>query len=107
MKPGDDKALNEALSRWKVDSPLPPRFRERVWGRIAESEASRTTPFGSLCASLVSMFGRRSFAVSCIAILVMMGLLVGLWHGHSQQRQVQALLAGRYVQTVASYQSLP
>jgi len=33
--------------------------------------------------------------------------LAGLWHGRSQQRQVQTLLAERYVETVASHQHLP
>jgi len=107
MKPGDDKDLHAVFSRWKVDLPLPPNLRENVWRRVAEVESSRWA-FLDLGRTWLGMaFSRRSFIVSYVSGLVMLGLLAGLWHGRSQQRQVQTLLAERYIQTVASHQRLP
>ena len=107
MKPSDDQELSAALSRWKVDSPLPPNLRENVWRRIAEIEASRWKPLNQWKAWLQMAFGRRPFILSYVSVLVMLGLLAGLWHGRSLERQVQTLLAERYFDEIASHQHLP
>jgi hypothetical protein len=107
MKPGDDKELSAALGGWKVEAPLPPGLREKVWRRIAEVEASRWGPLVRWSAWLDLAFGRRSFIVSYVSALVVLGLFAGLWHGRSQQRHVEAQLAERYVESVASHQRLP
>ena len=36
--PENDRGLSEELRRWTVTTPLPPRFREGVWQRIASAE---------------------------------------------------------------------
>jgi hypothetical protein len=107
MKPGDDKPLREALSHWKEDSTLHPRFRENVWRRIAEAEASRTVPFLAWRERLEGSFSRYSVAISYVTILAVLGFAVGLWHGQSHEREVRALLADRYVRAVVPFQGMP
>ena len=107
MKPGDDQELSAFLSRWKADAPLPPNLSKNVWRRIAEAEASRWALLERWSAWLEMAFGRRSFIVSYVSALVVLGLVAGLWHGRSQERQVQSRLAERYVQSVASHERLP
>ena len=107
MNPGDDKSLQEALAKWKVAAPLPPRFQDNVWRRIERAEAARAESFGQLCQAWVErLFGRPAFALSYVAVLLFFGLTAGYWHGRVDRRQVNTQLAERYVQTVSPYRDI-
>ena len=47
--PEDDRSVDKVLGEWVVDAPLPPRFQEQVWQRIAKTEA-RPEPSGAWAA---------------------------------------------------------
>jgi hypothetical protein len=100
----DDGRLSQLLHEYKVDASLPPRFNEQVWRRI-ESRAPAASTLANLRTWIALAFARPSFAISYVAILLLAGLLVGLWQAHATSQRTAETLSTRYVQMVDPYQT--
>lgn len=106
MKPNlePDPALDKAMRQWVVDVPLPPRFQEQVWQRIADSEPQAAITFWELLRRLIETnLPRPKFAYSYVAILVLLGVVSGAWTAQRETTRLQAALGSRYVQSVDPY----
>ena len=102
--PGDDEPLKAALQVWVVDNPLPPRFQDQVWKRIARAEAGSGHGFWTGLARLVEVaLPRPRIAVSYLATLVVVGVAAGSLTAQVRSSHVKADLSARYVQSVAPY----
>jgi predicted membrane metal-binding protein len=100
-----DERLSKTLAAWKVDAPLPPRFQEGVWQRIARSgETPGLTPWALFRSWLEAALARRVVAVSYLIVLLAAGLTAGYWSGQQTSRRVEAGLGERYLQSVDPYQ---
>ncbi len=108
MKSNDPIEKNEALSRalqeWKVDASLPPRFPEEVWRRIALSEVRREVSWWrDFRQSIEAAFRRPALAVSYVAILLLVGLSVGMAQARQASARADETLGARYLQSVDPY----
>src|SRR5512137_2042846 len=111
MKPENpsepDRSLQQALGQWQVREALPPRFRDRVWQRIAREEAQAP---GALWARLLGRIGtammRPPLAISYVTLLLLLGLLAGYWQARVDNARASSELGARYVQMMAPYQTL-
>src|SRR5258706_14542011 len=66
-----NETLNKTLGAWKVGAPLPPRFQESVWQRIARAEAQTTASVWlTLAAWLDKAFRRPVLAGPCALVLL-------------------------------------
>ena len=102
--PTADKALQQTLRAWKVNEPLPPRFREHVWQRIAREEAH--APAGlwtNISAWLASAMARPSLAVSYVTLLLLAGLVAGYWQARVDTARASETFGVRYVQMIDPY----
>jgi hypothetical protein len=106
MKPENstDSAVSNVLREWKTPSPLPPRFHEQVWQRIALEESAGAHPFRSLWKRIAQSLARPSFAAGYAAILLVAGLTAGLWQARESSQRASETLSARYVQMVDPYQ---
>lgn len=104
-----DPALDNVLKQWVVENPLPPRFQERVWQRIARAEAKpeMALSFWALLRSLIEMnLPRPRFAYSYVAGLLLLGVVSGAWAAQRESSRLNATLGSRYVQSVDPYQKV-
>ena len=101
----DDGRLSQLLHEWKVGSPLPPRFNERVWHRLERKEVPAVDPLLLLRIWIAQAFARPRFAFSYAAALLLAGLLAGFWQAQVTSRRASEALSARYVQMVDPYQT--
>ena len=102
MKPEN---LDRTLCQWEIHDPLPPRFQERVWQRIAREEAQASANLWTLFSSWLGQFlARPSMAVSYLLLLLFTGLLAGYWQARVEQTHALEELGSRYVQMMDPYQ---
>jgi hypothetical protein len=103
--PEDGRSLDRILSQWRVETPLPPRFQERVWQRIERAESQPATPFRVSAARLIeAIVPRPRLAYSYATILLAVGLVAGAWAAEAQNNRTEASLGSRYLQSVDPYQ---
>jgi len=100
-----DGRLRETLRQWKIDEPLPPGFRERVWRRIERRAAPTATGWRSqfwhqLCLGLA----RPKLALGYVAALLLVGLLAGSWQARTENPRAAEQFGLRYVQMMDPYQ---
>ena len=101
----EDKPLHRALGNWKISEPLPPRFSETVWRRIARAEAPAVGTLGDGWRAWLSRtFSQPVFAAAYVAVLLVAGVAAGYLHGQARQQRVHDELAARYVQSLDPYQ---
>jgi hypothetical protein len=101
----NDPNLRKVLREWEVKEPLPPRFREHVWQRIARREASPSESPWVLIANWVGgLFARPSLAVSYVTVLLAAGMLAGYLHARADTTRMSEELGARYVQMLDPYQ---
>jgi hypothetical protein len=100
----DDPKLDGLLHGWKVETTLPPRFQEQVWHRVAAQEAPALSPVVVLQNWIAQLILRPSFALSYASILLMLGLLGGVWQARATSHLTSEKLSARYVQMVDPYQ---
>src|SRR5262245_411029 len=101
-----DKLLHRTLREWEIKEPLPPRFGERVWQRIAREEAQAPASVWTRLPSwLAQALARPTLAVSYVTALLVAGLLAGYWHGQSEKARTYESLGARYVQMMNPYQT--
>ena len=107
-KSESDEPLREVLRQWTVDTPLPPRFQEQVWQRIARAEATPEKTFWALLTSFVeAALPRPRQAYSYAAVLLLLGVAGGAWAAQRENNRLEAALGSRYVQSVDPYQKGP
>lgn len=106
QQPEDDESLSQALSQWAVTTPLPPRFQEQVWKRIARAEAEpQATLWAGLRRLIEVALPRPKFALSYVAILLLLGVAGGALAAQIKTSHLDAALSARYVQSVTPYQA--
>ena len=96
-----DQPLNDVLAQWKVETSLPPRFREQVWRRIETAESRK--PESSLAVVLHwidSAFRRPTLALSYVTVLLFIGLAAGYWQAQAKTAQSESKWQALYVQSV-------
>jgi hypothetical protein len=99
-----DPLLEKVLREWEVKDPLPPRFGDQVWQRIAREEAQGPAePWWGLIDWVGRALARPSLAVSYIAVLLVAGVLAGYWQARSASERAAEELGARYVQMMAPY----
>jgi hypothetical protein len=102
----NDQALRNVLRQWEIKDPLPPRFREQVWQRIARHEAQALEPLWTQLFNWIGgLMARPSLAVSYVALLLLTGLFAGYWHARTDTARMSAELGNRYVQMLDPYQA--
>lgn len=93
--------MDKILKRWVVDAPLPPRFQEQVWKRIARTEARPArTVWASLRHLMEVALPQPKFAYSYVAALLVLGVVAGSWAAQRETNRLEAALGSRYVQSV-------
>ena len=97
--------MTNLLREWKVESPLPPRFKERVWQRIEMAESPAVGPLSWLGSWVAKTLARPAMAFSYVMVLLLAGLTIGFWHGHKNSNRVATELSARYVQLMSSFES--
>jgi hypothetical protein len=103
-EPENDESLNRALGEWRVENPLPPRFQEGVWQRIARAEAAPEPSFGEVLRRLLQVvLPQRNVAVVYVTTLAVLGVLAGSWAAQAKSSRTEATLGSRYVQSVDPY----
>ena len=104
--PEGGDSLRQVLRQWTVDTPLPPRFQEQVWQRIARLE---TQPAPSLRASFSRwvevLLPRPKFAFTYVALLLVLGVAAGSLAAQARSRHLDADLGLRYVQSLDPYRA--
>ena len=102
-----DDPLSRVLQGWKVTTPLPPRFQEQVWQRIARAEApAKSSLWSELLRWLEGAVPRPAMAVSYLAVLLATGVMTGYWRGQEKTAHVWQQLGSRYIQSVDPYQAV-
>jgi hypothetical protein len=98
--------LDEELKSWNVSAPLPPRFQENVWKRVAALDKSPAVPFWrAFEEQLARAFLRPAFASAYLAVLLVVGLGTGFWQARAKTAEWDKALAEKYVQSVDPYQT--
>lgn len=94
----DDPKLTSLLRAARVAPPLPPRFQEDVWRRIAGTEAGQSATAPSWLDVLIAGLLRSRLAFAAVAALVIAGAWLGMQQGNQLARHdAQA----RYLAAVA------
>lgn len=99
-----DDPLRSVLRAWRVEAPVPPRFRENVWRRLEASDAPGTTVWALFWQWLESALARPALAVAYVTVLVTAGLALGFLQGQSHSSRAEAQLAASYLQSIDPYQ---
>jgi hypothetical protein len=103
--PENENRLSKVLQEWKVDAPLPPRFQEQVWNRIARAEAKAKGSFWQELVRLVkATFDRPKVAYSYAAVLLAFGIAAGSWTAQVKSSRLETDLGQRYLQSINPYQ---
>ena len=108
MRPDENTPdpLDEKLKSWKVTAPLPPRFQENVWNRVAALDKSPAVSFWRTIEDrLARAFLRPAMASAYLAVLLAAGLGTGYWQARAKTEQWNKALADKYVQSVDPYQT--
>ena len=104
--PDNDEHLRAGLREWVVDNPLPPRFQEQVWQRIARAEAR---PESGLWRRLIRLveeaLPRPRIAFSYVATLLILGVAAGSVTAQLRSSHLNADLSTRYVQSMDPYRA--
>lgn len=104
--PENNAPLREVLREWVVDAPLPPRFQEQVWQRIARAETAPQSPRLTELWRFIEVFlPRPKFALSYLAIVLMLGLAAGFWAAQIKTSRLDSALSLRYVQSIDPYRT--
>ncbi len=94
----DDAKLSSLLRESRVALPLPPRFQDNVWRRVADTEAGKTAGSPGWLEAAIAFVLRPRFALAAVAALVVAGAVIGV-HDGSQLARHDAQT--RYLASVA------
>jgi hypothetical protein len=101
----NDKPLRKVLSEWKVDATLPPRFQERVWERIKNSEGLKPSIWLLAWKRFLTRLTRPAFATAYMIIFLLVGVSAGCESSQSKTAHIKSDLQARYVQMVDPYKT--
>jgi hypothetical protein len=102
--PEDNESLGRALRQWTVDAPLPPRFREQVWQRIARAKATAAPSLWVACSRwLEDVLPRPRFAFAYVAVLLVAGMTAGSLAAQVRTSLLETHLSQRYIQSIDPY----
>jgi hypothetical protein len=94
----DDAKLSTLLRQSRVEPSLPPRFQDNVWRRIADAEADKPSSPATWLDSLLARVLQPRVAFATFALLVLVGISLGVREGGQLARHdAQA----RYLAAVA------
>jgi len=103
--PEDDEPLRNALREWEMDTPLPPRFHEQVWRRIARVEAQSQPTLGTRFRRWLELvLPRPKTAFAYVAILLILGMAAGSLTAEIRSNQMEATLSAQYLRSVTPNQ---
>ncbi len=106
QRPENEESLNQVLREWTVETPLPPRFQDQVWQRIARAEAKpAASPAAELWRLLGGVLLRPRFAYAYLAALLVLGVAAGSWAAQIRTSRLDSELSLRYVQSVDPYRA--
>jgi hypothetical protein len=101
----DERALRNTLRAWRVSEPLPLRFGQNVWQRIArEGTEPPLNPWSAFAAWMSQALARPALAVSYVTVLLLVGLAAGYWHAQQESAHGVEQLGARYVRMMDPYQ---
>jgi hypothetical protein len=104
--PENDEALRKVLRQWTVDAPLPPRFQEQVWQRIARAEARpEPAPWYDLWRLIDVVLPRPKIAFAYLSLLLTLGLAAGSLSAQIKTSRMDSELSARYVQSIDPYRA--
>ncbi len=104
--PEADDALRKVLGQWTVDVPLPPRFQETVWQRIAKADPKpEPAVWTGLWRLIEVVLPRPKFAFAYLAVLLASGVTAGSWAAHTKSSRLDSELSMRYVQSINPYRA--
>ena len=92
----DEAKLGSLLRESRLAPPLPPRFEEKVWRRIADAESGKSADAPTWLDALAALLLRPRLALAAVAVLVIAGALSGAREGNQLARldaQVRYLAA--------------
>ena len=99
-----DEAVDELLGQWVVNEPLPPRFQELVWQRIARNETRAEAGLRARLTSwLAFVLHQPKVACSYVAALLVVGVAAGSVAAQWKANRLDAALKSRYVQSLDPY----
>ncbi len=99
-----DLRLDRVLKNWQVNAPLPPRFQERVWQRIAAGERNTTSTGWSLVWKTIQAgLMRPQAAMGFVCLLLALGFALGWTRGIAKSARMEEALSARYVQVLDPY----
>lgn len=106
--PKSEDALDRVLRQWTVTTPLPPRFQEQVWQRIAKTE-TRTepapAPWAALWRLIEVVLPRPKFAYAYLAVLLVTGVAAGSVAAQIKSNRLDSELGMRYVQSIDPFRA--
>ena len=101
-----DDPLRKVLQEWRSDTPLPPRFQERVWRRIEHAQAPTAVSVLAIISRWISaVLPRPALAASYVAILLVVAVTAGWSQGRQESARVKDELGQRYVRVLDPYQA--
>src|SRR5260370_29546398 len=106
----NDDPLRQTLRQWVVDTPLPARFQERVWQRIARKETRPESNLSNALARLLEIVQPRpKLAFAYLMVLLAAGGVAGSMAAQRANNRFAASLGCRYTQSVGTFplQSAP
>jgi len=104
--PENDESLRKVLRQWAVDAPLPPRFQEQVWRRIARAEAKPEQGFWTNLAKQVeALVPRPRFALAYLSVFLVLGVTAGAVAAQLKTSKLDSELSQRYVQSIDPYKA--
>ena len=104
--PEDNESLGRVLRQWTVEAPLPPRFQEQIWQRIAWAEAAAAPSLWvSFSRWLEVVLPRPRFAFAYVAVLLVAGVTAGSLAAQVRTSRLETDLSLRYVQSLDPFQA--
>ena len=102
----ENDPLDQALRQWAVDTPLPPRFQERVWQRIERAE-TRNQPsiLALLWRRIEELLPRPAVAIGYLSIILAIGIGAGSFVAQAKAGRMDSELSVRYLASVDPFQA--
>lgn len=101
----NDDQLRSVLREWKLNEPLPPRFREQVWSRIEGRAARESISLWQFIVNWTNhVVARPALAVASAVILLTLGLAGGFFRAQHDNAKLDSMMETRYVQSIDPYQ---
>ncbi len=99
-----DQRLTQLMGTWKMEAPLPPRFQEQVWHRIALEEGAASQPWWRQWSVWLEAALRRPvLATAYLGLFLVAGAATGYWQANQKSTELNTALSERYLQSFDPY----